>query len=52
MTNFSGGPNVPDIFAYLSLWFAGNLRANFNGDCCINVIDIVDFLTAWFAGCT
>lgn len=44
--------NVPDIFGFLTCWFAGDvLCANFNGDCCINVGDIFDYLTAWFAGC-
>jgi len=42
---------VPDIFAFLSAWFAGDLRANFNGDGFLNVADIFAFLSAWFAGC-
>ncbi|MBX3405050.1 MAG: hypothetical protein KF699_16690 [Phycisphaeraceae bacterium] len=50
--NGDGVVTVPDIFYFLSYWFAGDIaHANFNSDCCINVNDIFDFLTAWFAGC-
>ena len=46
-----GGPMVADVFAFLSAWFAGDPRANFNGTGGINVQDIFDFLAAWFVGC-
>ncbi len=47
-----GEVQVPDIFAFLSAWFAGDVSAaNFNLDCCVNVTDIFSFLSAWFAGC-
>lgn len=43
---------VPDIFLFLSDWFAGSVDlANYNNDCCINVADIFAFLSDWFAGC-
>ncbi len=42
---------VPDIFAFLSAWFAQDQLADFNGDQAINVPDIFAFLSAWFAGC-
>ena len=42
---------VPDIFAFLSLWFASDPRADFDGVPGIAVPDIFAFLSAWFAGC-
>lgn len=49
--NNSGGEDVPDIFGFLSLWFASNPRADFNESGTIDVPDIFSFLSAWFAGC-
>ncbi|MBX3403139.1 MAG: PKD domain-containing protein [Phycisphaeraceae bacterium] len=51
--NFDGanGVDVPDIFAFLSAWFAGLPSANFDGVGGIAVADIFAFLSAWFAGC-
>lgn len=43
--------NVPDIFAYLSDWFASRLDADFDRDRVVEVSDIFAFLAAWFAGC-
>ncbi len=40
---------VPDIFAFLSSWFAGN--GDFDGNGMNAVPDIFAFLSAWFAGC-
>lgn len=47
---------VPDIFAFLSAWFAGPesasaWRTDFDGSCGVGVPDIFAFLSAWFAGC-
>jgi hypothetical protein len=43
---------VPDIFAFLAAWFAGDASANFDGvDPSPSVPDIFAFLSAWFAGC-
>jgi predicted extracellular nuclease len=42
---------VPDIFAFLSAWFAQGPGADFDGDTAIAVPDIFAFLSAWFAGC-
>ena len=42
---------VPDIFAFLSLWFAGDAAADFDGNGTREVSDIFAFLSAWFAGC-
>jgi hypothetical protein len=43
---------VPDIFAFLSAWFAGDASANFDGEgSSPTVPDIFAFLSAWFAGC-
>jgi hypothetical protein len=51
-----GTVGVPDIFSFLSVWFAGpatadGWRADFDGSCSIGVPDIFSFLAAWFAGC-
>lgn len=42
---------VPDIFAFLSAWFANDSAADFDGNGSIAVPDIFAFLSAWFAGC-
>jgi hypothetical protein len=42
---------VPDIFAFLSSWFAQDARADFDGSGTVAVPDIFAFLSAWFAGC-
>ena len=42
---------VPDIFAFLSAWFAQQPSADFDGVGGIVVPDIFAFLSAWFAGC-
>ncbi len=41
--------SVPDIFAFLSAWFAGNADFDHNG--VTAVPDIFAYLSAWFAGC-
>lgn len=46
----NGEPGVPDIFVFLSAWFAGDLWAyEFGG--VAGVPAIFAFLTDWFAGC-
>jgi len=47
----NGMIGVPDIFAFLSAWFAQNLSADLNGNGILDVPDIFAFLSAWFAGC-
>ena len=47
----SGVREVPDIFAFLSAWFAQDLRADVDGSGALAVPDIFFFLSAWFAGC-
>ena len=47
----NGEVEVPDIFAFLSAWFAGDESAEFDGVCGIAVPDIFAFLSQWFAGC-
>ncbi len=50
--DFDGRRGVPDLFAFLSLWFAGDQRANFDQDGpSPTVPDIFAFLASWFAGC-
>jgi len=46
----NGAVLVPDIFAFLSGWFAQSASADFDGGG-ISVPDIFAFLSAWFAGC-
>ncbi len=47
----NGTVQVPDIFAFLSAWFAQDPSADFDGNTLIQVPDIFAFLSAWFAGC-
>jgi YVTN family beta-propeller protein len=49
--NANGTADVPDIFGFLSAWFAMEPAANFDGVGGIEVSDIFAFLAAWFAGC-
>jgi len=46
----NGLVQVPDIFAFLSSWFAGSGDFDENG--ITAVPDIFAFLSAWFAGCS
>lgn len=47
----NGEVQVPDIFAFLSAWFAGDASADLDGTPGIGVPDIFAFLSLWFAGC-
>ena len=47
----NGTVDVPDIFAFLSAWFAGDASADVDGTPGIGVPDIFAFLSLWFAGC-
>jgi len=47
----NGVIGVPDIFAFLSAWFAQSPATDFDGNGIIAVQDIFAFLSAWFAGC-
>jgi len=47
--NLDGTLTVPDIFDFLSAWFAG--AADFDGSGQTTVPDIFVFLATWFAGC-
>jgi len=49
--NGNGNSEVPDIFAFLSAWFAQSPLADSNVDGAIGVTDIFLFLAIWFAGC-
>jgi PKD repeat protein/glucose/arabinose dehydrogenase len=49
--NNDGSVTVPDIFAFLSAWFAQSPAADFNDDLVVTVPDIFAYLAAWFAGC-
>jgi hypothetical protein len=48
----NGTVEVPDIFAFLSAWFAGQPSADIDGVAGIAVPDIFAFLGLWFAGCS
>lgn len=47
----NGSIGVPDIFSFLSAWFAQSPSADFDENGMITVPDIFAFLSAWFAGC-
>ncbi len=49
--NGDGTPGVPDIFAFLAAWFAGDVSADIDVDGTVAVPDVFAFLSAWFAGC-
>jgi uncharacterized repeat protein (TIGR01451 family) len=50
--NRDGVTAVPDIFAFLSDWFAGVPKADMNCSGTLDVPDIFEFLTAWFTPCS
>ena len=47
----SGQKGVPDIFAFLSAWFAGSPEADVDGVPGVTVPDIFAFLSIWFGPC-
>lgn len=47
----SGDVGVPDIFRFLSWWFASDPRADVDGTAGIGVPDIFIYLSRWFIGC-
>lgn len=49
--DLNGVREVPDIFAFLSAWFAQSSSADFDSSGTIAVPDIFAFLSRWFAGC-
>lgn len=53
LADFDGNSavEVPDIFAFLSAWFAGDPSSDIDGDTFVQVPDIFAFLSLWFAGC-
>jgi hypothetical protein len=46
--NLDGETNVPDIFAFLSLWFAGDQGADYDFSGSVVPADIFAFLDRWF----
>lgn len=47
-----GGRTITDVFEFLTLWFAGDPAANFDGEGdSPSIQDLFTFLAAWFAGC-
>ncbi len=46
----NGTVEVPDIFAFLSAWFAQDARADVDGVPGVSVPDIFSYLSLWFAG--
>ena len=49
--NKDGTVDVPDIFAFLSAWFAGNFEADYTYNGTVFTTAIFAFLSAWFAPC-
>lgn len=43
--------DVPDIFTFLSLYFANDAAADFDASGALDVADIFAYLSRWFAGC-
>lgn len=49
--NTDGQRTPTDIFAYLNSYFAGEIRADWDGNRLLQPADIFGFLNAYFAGC-
>jgi hypothetical protein len=49
--NASGTTSIDDLFAFMSLWFAGEPEADFDQNGQISIDDLFTFLSAWFSGC-
>ncbi len=49
--NRDGVTSVPDIFAFLSAWFAGDPEADYTYNGVVFPSDIFAFLSGWFRGC-
>lgn len=50
--DFDGRRTIADVFEFLAAWFAGEDRANFDGEGdSPSIQDLFAFLAAWFAGC-
>ncbi|MBX3403301.1 MAG: hypothetical protein KF699_07820 [Phycisphaeraceae bacterium] len=45
------GVGPPDLFAYLSAWFAGLPAADVTGNGAVEIADLFAFLAAYFVGC-
>jgi hypothetical protein len=39
---------IDDIFVFLNLWFAGDLRADWNRNTAVDIDDIFTYLNDWF----
>lgn len=46
--NLDGEVNVPDIFAFLSIWFAAAQGADYDGSGVVDPADVFAFLDRWF----
>ncbi len=46
-----GEATTADVFSFLSVWFAGDLRSDTNRNDAVEVNDIFAFLSTWFGGC-
>lgn len=46
--NLDGERSVPDIFAFLGIWFAGQQGADFDASGAVNTVDLFAFLSQWF----
>jgi uncharacterized membrane protein len=49
--NDQGGVELLDIFAFLTDWFNGDLKADANANGAADLLDIFFFLQHWFEGC-
>jgi hypothetical protein len=49
--NTTGGLTIQDCFDFLTAYFAGDPRADFDGSTSISVQDVLDYFGAFFTGC-
>jgi hypothetical protein len=47
----SGQLTIDDLMLYFNSWFAGEPRADMNGDGVLTFSDLTGFINAWFRGC-
>ncbi|MCC6322156.1 MAG: hypothetical protein IT438_12055 [Phycisphaerales bacterium] len=50
-TNCDGAVSLQDIFDFLGLWFASDVRADISGAGGVTLQDLFDFLNGYFGGC-
>lgn len=49
--DYVDGVNVRDLIEFSSLWFAGDLITDLDGDGVLSTLDFMTFMNMWWAGC-